>query len=125
MKMLSLASITVFCAALLSPARADEPQAIKLAPQIQAMLAELLKTADGEPAPDAAPANPAPAPDAATAPTAKAPVSASNQPVTSLRTSSLRTGGLMTSASLGGHGLSGGTPRLTAAEWRQQFPVRK
>ena len=139
MKLLSFISATVFCLALLSwPARADEPQAIKLAPQIQAMLAELLKTADAEPAENAAVAAPAaPATPAASAnPPPVLPVATptlapkANQPATglatsSLTTSSLRTGGLMTSAPLGGHGMNGGTPRLTDAEWRQQFPVRK
>lgn len=132
MKTLSLVSATVFCATLLpAPTRADDPPAIKLAPQIQAMLAELLKNAEGEPAADAAPANPPPAPPAtattpaATAPAAKAPGTAANQPVTSLQTGTLRTGSLMTSAPLGGHGLTGGTPRLTAEEWRQLFPGRK
>jgi hypothetical protein len=125
MKILSLVSATAFCAALLSlPARADEPQAIKLTPQIRAMLSELLKTADAEPAETATPTDPAPTPSTPPA-IATAPGSKANQPATGLSTSSLRTSGLMTSASLGGHGLIGGTPRLTDAEWRQQFPVRK
>lgn len=122
--MLSLLSATVFgLASLSAPTRADDSEVIKLTPQIQAMLSQLLKAADADAAeeakPDSPSSTPAPTPEAAGSQQPKAsPLS------TALRTSSLRTGGLATST-LGGHGLLGGAPRLTNEEWRQLFPVRK
>jgi hypothetical protein len=122
MKMLSLISATVFFAALFSiPTRAEEPQAVKLTPQIQAMLAQMLKATEAQLGEDAEPADPETAP-AGDAPKSR---SALKEPSAGLSTGGLRTGSLMTSAPLGGRGLVGGAPRMTNEEWRQRFPLRK
>jgi hypothetical protein len=135
MKMLSLVLLTVLAATVSSlPARGEEPdasQVAKLTPQLQAMLNDLLKAADGD---AAAPAPAAPvAPAAATAPpttssarpSTATSTSLSSRPSstslgsTSLHTSSLRTGHLGASASLSG------APRMNDDEWRQLFPQKK
>ncbi len=144
MKMLSLVLLMVFAATVFStPARGEEPdasQVTKLTPQLQAMLSELLKAADGDAA-DPAPAAPvAPAATPAPPPTASARPSAatSTQGATSLtstsaashpsgtslgspslHTSSLRTGHLGAAPSLTG------APRMNDDEWRQLFPQKK
>ncbi|MEI9894309.1 MAG: hypothetical protein WDN28_10610 [Chthoniobacter sp.] len=131
MKMLSFLSAMVLAATVLAkPARADEPplsDVTKLTPQIQAMLAELYKAANLDPAADAptpAASTSTPIPSAPAAPAAP-PVKMRAPLSTALHTSSLRTGGLTTSGSLGGHGALDGAPRLTSEEWRELFPVRK
>jgi hypothetical protein len=133
MKMLSLTSALLLATTVFSlTARGDEPpvpQAAQLTPQIQAMLAELLKAADADAAPETAPTAPPTAPVPPSAPTTPAAPATTQKakaaPSTALSTGSLRTGGLTPSGSLGGHGTLGGAPRLTDDEWRQQFPVRK
>ena len=123
MKTLSLVSLIVLSTTVLSlSARGEEPpvsQTVKLTPQIQAMLAELLKAADADPAAeDSSTGNPA------TASATAAPAEKIKPPLsTALHTNSLRTGGLST-GSLGGHGTLDGAPRMTKEEWRQMFPVR-
>jgi hypothetical protein len=129
MKMLSLASLTVLAAMALHPsARGDEPAALQanpLTPQIQAMLAELLKAADIDPA---SPPQPTPAPAASTtSPNATGPAPAPSNPSATkmipssnaLHTGSLRTGHLGSSGSLTG------AARMSNDEWRQLFPQRK
>jgi hypothetical protein len=156
MKMLSLVSLMVLAFTIFAPpARGDEPstpevptipQNIKLTPEMQAMLAELLKTLGtnqaGTPAPAGTPTGnvdanklaplisqllkgldsdqidePKPTPHPEPSPTASTgqksqPASGSS---TGLHTSSLRTGGLVTST-------LNGTPRLTKEQWRELFP---
>lgn len=140
MKMLSLVSLTVLAATIFSfSARGEEPdpsQIAKLTPQLQAMLKDLLKAADGDaadPAPAAPVAPAAVAPSTPTTPSRPAPASATSATSTahsarsprtslgstSLQTSSLRTGHLGASPSLTG------APRLNDDEWRQLFPQKK
>lgn len=137
MKILSLVSLMVLTVTVLSqPARGDEPDAAqiaKLTPQLQAMLNELLKAADGD-ATDPAPAAPTAPPPATPAhlsvstapatPSLTSPASGSRSPRTALgstmlQTSSLRTGHLGSSTSLSG------APRWNDDEWRQIFPQKK
>jgi predicted methyltransferase len=97
--------------------RADEPaapQAVKLSPEIQAMLSQLLKAVDDDTSDNSKPTTPSPT---------EQKVKAATQ-TTSLSTGSLRTGGLA-SPSLGGHGIVSGIPRLTNEQWRDLFPLRK
>ena len=140
MKMLSLVSLTVLAAAVFSlSARGEEPdpsQIARLAPQLQALLKDLLKAADGDAA-DPAPAAPfAPAAVTPSTPTASSrPATASGTSLasaahgarssrtspgsTALHTSSLRTGHLGASPTLTG------APRWNDDEWRQIFPQKK
>ena len=118
MKILSLASAMVLATVVCSlPASADEPQApqaIKLSPELQAVLSQLLKAADEDTSEVSKPTAVSPAEQKA-----KAAI-----PATSLSTGSLRTGSLA-SPSLGGHGIISETPRLTNEQWRELFPLRK
>jgi hypothetical protein len=113
----------------LAPARAEEPTPITLTPEMQALLAELLKSA-GQTAPEAAPV-PDPVPAAPNAPVvtareAKPPLgSTSSLKTSSLTTSTLTAGSLAPSTSLNGRGTAGGSPRLSNDDWRQLFPVRQ
>jgi hypothetical protein len=98
--------------ALLSgPVRADEPQAVKLTPQVQALLQQLLKAAEMEVAEDATTTTTDPA--ARPSPEGGAPASRKKEPSTGLQTGNLRTGSLS------------GTPRMTEEQWRQLFPARR
>ncbi len=114
-----------------TPVRADDPPApVKLTPEVQALLKDLLKQMDVDPEetkPQATPAAPT-APPATAPATSSTPVTApKTEPApssTSLRTGSLQTSGLQPSASLGGRGMAGGTPRLSIADWRLLFPLR-
>lgn len=110
----------------LTPARAAEPAPMQLTPELQALLADLLKQsqADADPAP-------APAPEAAPAPAVTAAPSAPVKPPlgsnSSLRTGSLSSSGLQgasltPSGSVGGRGQTG-FPRLSKEEWRALFPL--
>jgi len=128
MKTLHFLYLGLLGATLLAvPSRAQEPRALTLTPNVEAMLKDLLKSTDSGGASEAAPSTPAAPPVKAPTP---APTASSKTGVaspTSLRTSSLSTssltpsGGLATS-SLGGHGLQGGTPRLNDTDWRALFP---
>jgi len=114
---------------MLATVRAAEPAPPSLTPELQAVLADLLKQmqaeAEVDPGPEPAPA---PAPQAAVVPVA--PVAPAKPPLgtaSSLRTGSLSTGGLAgaslaPSGSVGGRGQTG-APRLSKEEWRVVFPV--
>jgi hypothetical protein len=123
MKAFSLFSATLLGLVALSlPTHADEADAIPLTPQQKALLSQLLKSMDL----DEAKEQPAPPPSTTPDGSDKATKPKHSEPMTSsLSTGSLRTGHLGTSASLGGHGTQGGTPRMTNDEWRQLFPQRR
>jgi hypothetical protein len=133
MKITPLLLAPLFSLALfLAPARAEEPAPVNLTPEMQAMLAELLKSmaqSAAQAAPEAAPV-PEPAPVAPTAPAAspretKPPLgSMSNLRTGGLTTSNLTGASLAPSASLGGRGTTGGVTRLNNNEWRLLFPAR-
>jgi hypothetical protein len=118
-------------ALFLAPARAEEPAPVTLTPEMQALLAELLKSM-AQPAPEALPV-PEPAPVPPAAPVAPAAATREAKPPLGAN-SSLKTGGLVTSgltggslspaASLGGRGTTGVVTRLSNNEWRQLFPAR-
>lgn len=110
---------------LLASARAAEPVPQQLTPELQALLADLLKQmqAEAEVAPAPAPA-PVAVPVASGAP-AKAPLGSA----TRLRTGGLSAGGLAgaslaPSGAVGGRGQTG-VPRLSKEEWRVIFPVQQ
>lgn len=123
MKMFTLFPATLFGLAVLSmPTYADEADAPKLTSEQKAVLTQLLKSMDL----DGANEQPATPPSTAPGDPEKPAKPKQNEPIaTSLSTGSLRTGHLGTSASLGGHGTQGGTPRMTNDEWRQLFPQRR
>jgi len=108
---------------VLASARAAEPVPQQLTPELQALLADLLKQMQAE-----AEMDPATAPQAAAVPVA--PVAPAKPPLgsaSSLRTGSLSTGrlagaSLAPSGSVGGRGQVG-APRLSKEEWRVLFPV--
>lgn len=110
---------------LLASARAAEPVPPQLPPELQALLADLLKQMQAE-----AEVDPSPAPQAAAVPAA--PTAPAKPPLGSA--SSLRTGGLSTSGlvgaslapagSVGGRGQMG-APRLSKEEWRVIFPIQQ
>ena len=116
---------------VLASARAAEPTPQQLTPELQALLADLLKQMQAGAEVDPAPApEPAPAPQAAAVPVA--PVAPAKPPLgsaSSLRTGGLSTGGLAgaslaPSGSVGGRGQAG-VPRLSKEEWRVIFPVQQ
>jgi hypothetical protein len=175
MNMMSfLAALSLGTSVISASLPVDEPTAIKLAPQIKALLDDLLRQAG----PDTNGAGPVARPTVAPAPPmdpmekalpelitqiqklmnhlledanieldedAKGPAPAA-APTTSaaprqagqsrlgpwstalttgtLRTPTLRGAQLTPSGPLGGRGLKGGAPRLSAAEWRQIFPAK-
>jgi hypothetical protein len=134
MRVLSLVSLMVLAATVFSLSAHAEPpaapSATQLNPQIQAMLDDLLKTLEtagtqeGTPTPAEGAPKPAPSGPAAADGNAAAEAARIKPVQSALQTSGLRTGGLMSSGSLGGHGMAG-APRLTNAEWRQLFPARR
>jgi hypothetical protein len=97
---------------------------------VQALLDELLKADGAQPASesDSTP-TPAAAPSAAPAPVASGTKSVGQKAVSMLMSIALKTGTLgsshlASSGLLGGRGLTGGTPTLSAADWRQLFPLK-
>ncbi len=124
MKITPLLLPVVSLALLLAPTRADEAAPVTLTPEVQALLAELLKAADAaQPAPEAAPTlDPAPvATEAKPAREARPPLgSASSLRTGRLTTSALTGARLAPASSLAGHGMA----RLSASAWRQLFPGR-
>lgn len=119
---LLLPTLSVGLTLLFTPARAEDAVPTTLTPEMQELIAQLLKAA-AESRRDPAPAaEPVPQPSAPKEAKAPAPAVAKS----SLRTSGLTTGRLTTatltpSAPLDGRGTTGGTPRFSAEEWRALF----
>lgn len=95
----------------------------ELLPQVMALLDELRKTASADSNDGVKPAAPSTTPIPRTAPAAEQ-SAPSSLLVTGLKTSTLGASHLAPSASLGGHGLTGGASRLSDGDWRQLFPVK-
>ena len=109
-----------------APVRADEPHPAATSPEMQALVAQLLQAVA------AAQAEPVPVPAAAAAPAAAVapapqtiPQVASSLQTGRLVTGSLRITSLTSSAPLGGHGTTGGVPRLSDEDWRLVFPIKQ
>jgi hypothetical protein len=111
-------------ACLAAPARTEEPKAFTLSPEIQALLAELLKAVNATKSEATAllePETEAPAAQVANR-EVKQPALGS---LGSLRTGSLTTSGLAPTGGLGGHGTKSGSSRASEEEWRMLFPLRQ
>jgi hypothetical protein len=88
--------------------------------QLQKLLNQLLKDTQATEADDGAP-KPAPAPPATAPAPATAQKPASALGATGLTTPTLRSAHVMPSGPIDGHGMKGGTPRLSDDDWHQLF----